>query len=111
MLAYPLNATVSFENGQQNSVSLAFTNEAATVPVSPLSSDALAIPVDPSDWESALIGYNVRSDPEGDGKFAITAFAYATVDSVTTNVVPVPGAVWLLGSALGLLGWMRREAA
>jgi hypothetical protein len=26
-------------------------------------------------------------------------------------VVPVPGAVWLFGSALGIMGWMRRKAA
>ena len=29
----------------------------------------------------------------------------------TYNVVPVPAAVWLFGSALGLLGWMRRKTA
>ncbi len=29
---------------------------------------------------------------------------------LTTSVVPVPAAVWLFGSALGLLGWGRRKA-
>ena len=29
----------------------------------------------------------------------------------TFTVVPVPAAVWLFGSALGLLGWARRRAA
>ena len=28
---------------------------------------------------------------------------------VVSNVVPVPPALWLFGSALGLLGWMRRR--
>jgi len=31
--------------------------------------------------------------------------------SVTVSAVPVPAAVWLFGSALGLLGWARRRAA
>ena len=29
----------------------------------------------------------------------------------TWSVVPVPAAAWLFGSALGLLGWMKRKAA
>ncbi len=35
-------------------------------------------------------------------------------DSITLNVVapiPIPAAIWLFGSALGLLGWMRRRAS
>jgi hypothetical protein len=28
----------------------------------------------------------------------------------TPSAVPVPAAVWLMGSALGMLGWMRRKA-
>lgn len=31
--------------------------------------------------------------------------------TLTTTPVPVPAAVWLFGSALGLMGWMRRKAA
>ncbi len=37
---------------------------------------------------------------------------YGAVSSVTiASVVPVPAAVWLFGSALGVMGWMRRKAA
>ena len=27
------------------------------------------------------------------------------------NVVPVPAAVWLFGSALGMMGWLRRKGS
>jgi hypothetical protein len=38
-------------------------------------------------------------------------FAFALDDFAFTAVVPIPAAVWLFGSALGLLGWMRRKKA
>jgi hypothetical protein len=37
-----------------------------------------------------------------------------SADTVTLDIVstvPIPAAVWLFGSALGLLGWMRRKKA
>jgi hypothetical protein len=30
-------------------------------------------------------------------------------DTLTLNIVPIPTAVWLFGSGLGLLGWIRRR--
>ncbi len=43
---------------------------------------------------------NVSSDSECE--------AYK-ISSLTIQAVPVPGAVWFTGSALGLLGWVRRR--
>ena len=34
---------------------------------------------------------------------------YIDLDTYSVTSVPVPAAVWLLGSALGLLGWMKRR--
>lgn len=36
---------------------------------------------------------------------------FSGVVGIDVNVVPVPAAVWMLGSALGVLGWMRRRTA
>jgi len=38
-------------------------------------------------------------------------FANIELDSITVSAVPVPAAVWLFGSGLGLLGWLRRRQA
>lgn len=38
------------------------------------------------------------------------AFIEKKYVAVVTSVVPVPPAVWLFGSALGLLGWVRRRS-
>jgi len=42
------------------------------------------------------------------GPVSGTAFAWAVHDGDIGSSVPIPAAVWLFGSALGLLGWMRR---
>jgi len=39
------------------------------------------------------------------------AFALIADSPGIWSVVPVPPAIWLFGSGLGLLGWMRRKAA
>lgn len=48
----------------------------------------------------------------GGGQFALEGserFAWAVHDgNIGGAAVPVPASVWLFGSALGLLGWMRR---
>lgn len=33
------------------------------------------------------------------------------IDNISVSAVPIPAAVWLFGSGLGLLGWLRRRQA
>jgi len=40
----------------------------------------------------------------------INSDASGTATAFSSSVVPVPAAVWLFGSALGLMGWMRRKS-
>jgi len=34
---------------------------------------------------------------------------YVHIDNINVSAVPVPAAVWLFGSALAGLGWIRRK--
>ena len=35
---------------------------------------------------------------------------FVSITPVLIVAIPVPAAVWLFGSALGLLGWIRRQS-
>ena len=45
-----------------------------------------------------------------DGEYAMVQKKLGAV-SIEITAVPVPAAVWLFGSGLGVLGWMRRRRA
>jgi hypothetical protein len=65
------------------------------------------------DWNSLAIVLSVEDDGTiyGHGEPA-TIFSNRSimVFAATPSQVPVPGAVWLFGSAIGLLGWIRRKS-
>jgi len=46
----------------------------------------------------------------GQEKTSDVLFSWAVHDG-DVSAVPVPAAVWLFGSALGLLGWIKRKSA
>ena len=71
------------------------------------------------DWQTFVINTTLGADVSGGLSLLFkadcganpTCRLTALVDNVSIAVVPVPAAVWLFGSALGLLGWVRRRRA
>lgn len=51
---------------------------------------------------------NPENNPDGSGFNDIELIQFELTGAFAT-VIPVPAAVWLFGSALGLLGWLRRS--
>jgi len=78
-----------------------------STPVPPLSSDALITPSWPSDWDFGEVRYAIWLD--GPDSSELLASATASITSLTATMIPLPAAVWLFGSALGLLGWIRHK--
>ena len=64
----------------------------------------LGVPVGTGDWLS-LESVVFRAEGNGFG----FGFATVEIDNINVSAVPVPAAVWLFGSALAGLGWMRRK--
>jgi hypothetical protein len=54
------------------------------------------------DLGESLVGW---FEPGGTTEYTVT------YTDATINVIPLPAAAWLFGSALGLLGWMRSKSA
>jgi hypothetical protein len=44
-------------------------------------------------------------------RFRDSDVASVAIDNLSVTLVPIPAAVWLFGSALGLLGWIRRRTS
>lgn len=69
---------------------------------------AFGTPIPSLPGPAALTSIGIRID------FLLSAFDSATFSSnfvVQPAAIPVPAAVWLFGSAIGILGWARRRAA
>jgi hypothetical protein len=64
-------------------------------------------PVSISHYDNMPANWNGTTLVFSNTKVAAAGLAY----DITFTAVPIPATVWLLGSALGLLGWMRRKAA
>ena len=44
-------------------------------------------------------------------EFVMAGELITAIDNIVVSTIPIPAAVWLFGSGLGLLGWMRRKVS
>jgi hypothetical protein len=65
----------------------------------------LSVPVGTGDWLNLeLVTFSAAGD--NSGQLGATV---VELDNIVVTAVPIPAAVWLFGSCLGLFGWLRRR--
>jgi len=62
--------------------------------------------IDMTGWETLNIAYDISENGDIVG---VGTLSDGTQQAFLLTAVPVPAAAWLFGSALGLLGWLRRK--
>lgn len=56
------------------------------------------------------VGGLIKARVVADALPGASAIGISALYTFNLTPVPVPGAVWMLGSAVGLLGWLRRRS-
>lgn len=77
----------------------------------------LALNADPNSWTTFLFTVIAGPDVSGGVTLQLKAGCGAVVgcmadvyfDNISVTAIPVPAALWLFGSALGLFGWLQRR--
>jgi hypothetical protein len=115
-----IGASVFYDNVEITSSKTGGTDTIGGTPISRVIFVASTTAAVPSPWPDEKI--DMISDNSMPDDFSKAEDLFFYVDNGTNGQdfvrirmdvlpVPVPAAAWLFGSALGLLGWMRRKAA
>lgn len=99
------------KEGLIEGITLALFSASFGSPGGPLGTTALTAPPALGDWQTGAIFYSIgEADPAlfPAGRFALVR---GSVSSLAVTPVPGPGALWLLGTALAVLGRSARPAS
>jgi len=108
--------TYTWDNGAEIGLSTILTNNATTWEaaggflINGFQITAAALSGDPGIYSLALsAGLPGNPGPGSNGTNSVAFGAESNAGQWVLNPIPVPAAVWLFASALGLLGWSRKR--